>query len=183
MSNSTDEYWSLANLDGTNEISLHQWGWAVTTVGGSRYDLPPKRGSDIVMAYRPGQVFRRKVPDARTITLQMFMVGWDPGTGDAPSDIVRFVDRDAIDMDDELVKATMLTNGGKVVHANFQDAAAAPGETKSAPDAETAKAAKGTEPGLDVAPKKKPARAKAATGVKTRKAPARKPAAKPKGDA
>ncbi|MCR4264939.1 Re/Si-specific NAD(P)(+) transhydrogenase subunit alpha [Nitratireductor sp. ZSWI3] len=36
----------------------------------------------------------------------------------------------AIDMDDELVKATMLTHGGKVVHANFADTAkaAAPGK-------------------------------------------------------
>lgn len=86
MSNSSPEYWSLANLDGTNEISLHQWGWAVTTVGGGRYDVPPKRGSDITVAYRPGQVFRRKVVDARQITLSMFMVGWDPATGNAPRD-------------------------------------------------------------------------------------------------
>lgn len=88
MSNSSVEWWSLANLDGTNELSLHQWGWAVETVGGSRYDLPPKRGTDMTMAYRPGQLHRRKLPDARPITLQMFMVGWDPATGDAPDDML-----------------------------------------------------------------------------------------------
>lgn len=83
ISNSSPEWWSVANLDGSDELSLHQYGWAVTTVGGARYDLPPKRGSDMTVAYRPGQVHRRKIPDARTITLLMFMVGWDPATGTA----------------------------------------------------------------------------------------------------
>ena len=58
----------------------------------------------------------------------------------------------AINRDDELVKATMLTDGGKVVHPNFASAAAV---TATAPSEQAvAKAAKGTEPGLDVAPKK-----------------------------
>lgn len=86
MSNSSEEYWSVANLDGTEEVSLHQWGWAITTVGGSRYDLPPRRGSDMTVAYRPGQVHRRKLPDARQVTLLMFMVGWDPATGNTTGD-------------------------------------------------------------------------------------------------
>lgn len=85
MSNSSVEYWSITGPDGV-ELSLHQWGWAVTTVGGSRYDLPPRRGSDMVMAYRPGQIHRRKLPDARQITLVMFMVGFDPATGNSPPD-------------------------------------------------------------------------------------------------
>lgn len=85
MTNSSPEYWSITDLDG-NEISLHQWGWAVTTVGGSRYDLPPRRGSDMTMAYRPGQIHRRKLPDARQMSLIMFMVGWDPATGNSPPD-------------------------------------------------------------------------------------------------
>jgi hypothetical protein len=85
VSNSTAEYWSIIDVDG-EEVSLHQYGWAVTTVGGSRYDLPPRRGSDLTMAYRPGQIHRRKVPDARQMTLVMFMVGWDPATGDSPVD-------------------------------------------------------------------------------------------------
>lgn len=86
MSNSSPEYWSIAKLDGSGEVSLHQWGWAITTVGGSRYDLPSRRGSDMTMAYRPGQLHRRKLPDARQVSLSMFMVGWDPATGDAPED-------------------------------------------------------------------------------------------------
>jgi NAD(P) transhydrogenase subunit alpha len=70
-------------------------------------------------------------------------------------------------LEDELVKATLLTHAGAVVHPAFAGAA-------TPPDAETAKAAKGTEPGLDVAPKK-PAR----------KAPAQKaaPKSKPEGGA
>lgn len=82
---SSDEYWSIVDVDG-NEVSLHQQGWSVTTVGGSRYDLPPRRGTDITMAYRPGQIHRRKLPDARPVSLVMFMVGWDPATGAAPAD-------------------------------------------------------------------------------------------------
>lgn len=82
----TAEYWSITDLSGQNEVSLHQWGWSVTTVGGSRYDLPPRRGSDITTAYRPGQIHRRKLPDARPITLLMFMVGFDPATGLAVPD-------------------------------------------------------------------------------------------------
>lgn len=80
MSNSSSEWWSLTGTDGV-EVSLHQYGWAVTTVGGTRYDLPPRRGADMTMAYRPGQIHRRKVPDARPMSLLMFMVGWDPATG------------------------------------------------------------------------------------------------------
>jgi H+-translocating NAD(P) transhydrogenase subunit alpha len=85
----------------------------------------------------------------------------------------------AINRDDELVKATMLTDAGKVVHANFVKAAPA----AAAPaDKAVAKAAKGTEPGLDVAPKKA-APGKAATKKPApKKAAAKKPAA-PKGTA
>jgi hypothetical protein len=85
VSNSSEEFWTIRTPQG-EDISLHQWGWSVTTVGGSRYDLPPRRGSDMTLAYRPGQMHRQKLPDARQITLMMFMVGWDPATGNAPSD-------------------------------------------------------------------------------------------------
>jgi hypothetical protein len=114
-SNSSREWWSITGTDG-QEVSLHQWGWSVTTVGGSRYDLPPRRGSDLTLAYRPGQVHRRKLPDARPITLLMFMVGWDPATGDAPPDqllqwndnwdsLRRLVFRHSL-LDDQRVKLT-----------------------------------------------------------------------------
>lgn len=75
MANNTEEFWSI------NGVSLHQYGWSVTTVGGGRYDVPPRRGSNMAVAYRPGQLHRTKVPDQRTISLVMFMVGADPGNG------------------------------------------------------------------------------------------------------
>ncbi|HET7413609.1 MAG TPA: Re/Si-specific NAD(P)(+) transhydrogenase subunit alpha [Pararhizobium sp.] len=65
-----------------------------------------------------------------------------------------------VDMEDQIVKATALTHDGKVVHPNFQSAATAEPETPQAvPGKATRKAVKGTEPGLDVAPKAKPKRA------------------------
>jgi NAD(P) transhydrogenase subunit alpha len=68
----------------------------------------------------------------------------------------------AIDPGDELVKATLLTHGGQVVHPNFAGKAAAP-KAAAKPAAKKAAAPK------KAAPKKAPAKAKAA--------PARKPAA------
>lgn len=85
MANNTEEWWSITPANGV-ETSLHQFGWSVTTVGGSRYDVPTRRGSNMAVAYRPGQFHRRKLPDARTITLVMFMVGWDPATGQSVGD-------------------------------------------------------------------------------------------------
>lgn len=77
---SSAEYWSI------NGVSLHEYGWSVATVGGSRYDLPPRRGSNIVLAKRPGQVHRNKTVDARTIDLIMWCLGVDPTTGNASPD-------------------------------------------------------------------------------------------------
>lgn len=76
--NNTEEWWSITGSNG-QEVSLHQYGWSVTTVGGSRYDLPPRRGENLAIAYRPGQLHRRKLPDARPITLLMYMVGFPSG--------------------------------------------------------------------------------------------------------
>jgi len=75
MANNTAEWW---DIDGT---SLHQYGWSVTTIGGARYDLPPRRGSNVKVAYAPGQRFVPKQPDSRVITLAMFLTGMDPATG------------------------------------------------------------------------------------------------------
>lgn len=80
MANNTQEWW---DIDG---VSLHQYGWSVSTIGGARYDLPPRKGSNIGFAYRQGQVHRPKLPDSRTIDLQMWLTGMDPATGAAPAD-------------------------------------------------------------------------------------------------
>lgn len=87
MSNNTIEYWDIAGE------SLHQFGWSVTTFGGERYDLPPRRGENITLAYRAGQIHRNKQPDARVINLVMFLVGMDPATGAQTDDVrLRFND-------------------------------------------------------------------------------------------
>jgi NAD(P) transhydrogenase subunit alpha len=59
----------------------------------------------------------------------------------------------AVNRDDELVKATMLTDGGRVVHSAF----AGPGSQDASPaapsgEADVAQASESTEPGLDAAP-------------------------------
>jgi NAD(P) transhydrogenase subunit alpha len=69
----------------------------------------------------------------------------------------------ALNRDDELVKATMLTDGGAVVHPNFVNAASSAGATKTD----------------EAASASKPTAKKAATG----KAPVKKAPAKPKGGA
>ena len=67
----------------------------------------------------------------------------------------------SINFEDELVKATVLTHEGAVVHPNFAGAAAAAPKPSPA-DPEVVKAAQGTEPGLEVAPKKASGRRSAA---------------------
>jgi NAD(P) transhydrogenase subunit alpha len=94
----------------------------------------------------------------------------------------------SINRDDELVKATMLTDGGRVVHPNFAGKEAAPAASKPivpgqnrGDDPAVKKAAKGTEPGLDVAPKKaakKPAASKPVVAGQNRGDDPMEPAAK-----
>ena len=78
----------------------------------------------------------------------------------------------AINREDELVKATMLTDGGKIVHPNFANAAPARAETPAPTEPAVLKATKGTEPGLDIAPKATSGKAA------SKKAAAKKPASK-----
>ena len=87
-----------------------------------------------------------------------------------------------LDMEDEIVKATMLTHAGKVVHPAFQSAATAEPEKPASASAEMLAAARGTEPEQAVAPKRTPAggnrTAKASAAGPARKS--RRPAAKEK---
>jgi hypothetical protein len=69
MSNSTQEYW---DIDG---VSLNQFCWNITSFGGSRYALPPKRGDNAKFPNRHGRAFRPKKMDSRLITLQMWAIG------------------------------------------------------------------------------------------------------------
>jgi hypothetical protein len=80
VANSTDEAWSFAG------VSLHQHGWSVATLGGGRLGVPPLRGDNQTAAYVPGELWVPKIPDARTITLRMWVIGADPATGAAVGD-------------------------------------------------------------------------------------------------
>lgn len=73
---STDEYWDI------NGVALNQYGWNVETIGGSRYDLPTKRGENRVYPYRPGARHKKdKMPEQRQIQLHMWVTATHPGTG------------------------------------------------------------------------------------------------------
>lgn len=72
MSNATEEYWEI---DG---VSLNQFCWNITSIGGSRYSVPPKRGDNTKIPNKHGRAFRPKKADSRVITLQMWAVGISP---------------------------------------------------------------------------------------------------------
>ena len=82
---SSDEYWSVIGLDGV-EVPLNQYAWAVQSFGGSARGLPPLRGENPVYANRPGQAFRAKTADSRTISLEMFVNGINPVTNGPSGD-------------------------------------------------------------------------------------------------
>ncbi len=69
MSNTTETYWSV---DGE---SLQTYAFNITTLGGDRLAPPPVRGDDLRVPYMPGTVWVPRVPDARTITLGMWVIG------------------------------------------------------------------------------------------------------------
>jgi hypothetical protein len=75
----TDEYLEFAG------VSLHQQGWSVTSIG-TRFTVPPLRGDNARAANTVGELWLPKIPDARTITLSMWVRGRDPVTGDAVDD-------------------------------------------------------------------------------------------------
>lgn len=75
MVNTTDEYWTYGG------VSLHQPQWNVKTFGGSRWNLPPVRGSNTTVLRQAGQVYRPKVLDQRTIVLKMWVAAIDATTG------------------------------------------------------------------------------------------------------
>ncbi len=74
----TDELWTWDSVD------LNTYAYNIATIGGSRFDLPPIRGSNMTFAYRYGQRWRRKVADQRVLTLLMWVAGVDPATAGAP---------------------------------------------------------------------------------------------------
>jgi len=68
--NTTELYWEVEGR------SLHTWANGIETLDG-RDGLPPKRGQNEVVAYRPGEVWRPKVFAARRLVLAMWVKGSD----------------------------------------------------------------------------------------------------------
>lgn len=68
--NITELYWEVEGQ------SLHTWANSIETLDG-REGLPPKRGQNEVVAYRPGEVWRPKVFAARRLALAMWVKGSD----------------------------------------------------------------------------------------------------------
>lgn len=73
----TDCFWSI------NDIPLQTMAYNIVSLGGQRMGVPPLRGADILVPYRPGQVHLPRIPDSRTITLGMWVLGAD-GYGNPP---------------------------------------------------------------------------------------------------
>lgn len=82
MTNTTETFW---DVDG---VSLHTYAFNIETLGGDRAAPPPVRGDDVLVPYLPGTRFVPKVPDARVMTLGMWVIGANedgtvPDDGDA----------------------------------------------------------------------------------------------------
>lgn len=71
MANSTDTQWEV------NDLSLQTYGWNITTTGGDLMAPPSLRGDDTLIPYRPGRVLQPRVPDSRSITFDMWVLGAD----------------------------------------------------------------------------------------------------------
>lgn len=79
MTTTTEEYW---DVEGT---ALNTLAKNIRTLGG-RSGVPPLRGSNFPVPYRPGTIWRAKFPDERVVSLAMWVLGCDddgvvPATG------------------------------------------------------------------------------------------------------
>lgn len=88
MTNTTEIFW---DVDG---VSLQTYAFNITTLGGDRQAPPPVRGDDITVPYAPGQKWVPKVPDSRTMTLGMWVIGADEdGLIPADAEVRRLYER------------------------------------------------------------------------------------------
>jgi hypothetical protein len=69
MTNSTPLYMTASGG------SLHTFAWQVKTKGGSRNQLPPKRGEDYEIPFLTGRRYVPKVHDGRPYALPMWVLG------------------------------------------------------------------------------------------------------------
>lgn len=78
MTQSDTEAW-FVGPQGGSPTCLNQYCWSVSTFGVGR-TLPVMRGNNIQVAYIPGQIYRKKYPDSRVISLTMWTAAIDPAT-------------------------------------------------------------------------------------------------------
>lgn len=76
--NTTPEYWEV---DG---ISLQTYAYNISTWGDTRQEPPPLRGDNITVPHATGATWVPKVPDSRTITLQMWVSSANPDGSTPP---------------------------------------------------------------------------------------------------
>lgn len=92
-----------------NGVSLNQPWFNISTFGGSRFGTPTLRGTDIPVPYRAGQSYRgTKYPDARTITLTM----WLDGSGSANQAYPSVDSRLAFNDNWQQLRSTFFARGG-----------------------------------------------------------------------
>lgn len=66
--NTTPNYWAVQG------VSLQTHAWNITTWG-DKEGVPPTRGANVIIPFASGQSYVPKVPDSRTITLNMWVTG------------------------------------------------------------------------------------------------------------
>jgi len=66
-------------------VPLQTYAYNITTLGGSRMSPPPLRGTNINVPFRPGTTWQPRIPDSRTITLAMWVLGCNTD-GSLPED-------------------------------------------------------------------------------------------------
>jgi hypothetical protein len=79
-----DEYWGVIPAVGPYagaEQSLQMLHWNIAVWGGSRFGIPTLRGQDVEVPYRAGKQWRSKMPDSRTISMNMWTAGINQATG------------------------------------------------------------------------------------------------------
>lgn len=71
MALSTDTYWDV------NGVPLQTLAYNISTWGGDLQAPPPLRGEDLTIPYVPGRRLMPRVPDSRSMTFNMWVVGAD----------------------------------------------------------------------------------------------------------
>lgn len=79
MTNNSPVFWTA------NGLSLHTMAWSVTSFSGQRHVGPPKRGEDVTMPFRDGDMYIPKKRASRTFDISMWVLPYHPDGGRDPS--------------------------------------------------------------------------------------------------